>query len=260
MTSPAEPAETPSFRVVVFAAPDDPSDLGEVLSGVLGLHPTDALVQARYAPGLLPDTLPEKTARHLVDEIGKIGIHAAAVPMAQVPCLDDVEMVHHLRLSDEGLQIIDLHGMTEQLVPWPSVELISVGQVPQETTRHFASSDMNTVRSARRTGPSTVETPLSPGPEAWIVCADPERYFRVDHKRMNYEYLGVRKSDSATTNFRLFLEDFVSQADKVYRTPATRSFLKHGSSVADYSFDSAEELQRMTQFHLLLHRLANAGE
>jgi len=258
MTSPAEPAETPSFRVVVFAAPDDPSDLAEVLSGVLGLHPTDALTQTRFAPGLLTDTLPEKTARHLVDEIGKIGIHSAAVPLAQVPCLDDMEAVHHLRLSAEGLQIVEIHGMTERLVPWPAVDLISVGQVPQETARHFASSEMNTVRSARRTGPSTLETPLSPGPEAWIICADPERFFRVDHKRMNYEYLGERMTDSATTNFRLFLEDFVSYADKAYQTPATRSFLKHGS-VSDYSFESTEELQRITQFHLMLHRLAKTG-
>jgi hypothetical protein len=255
MSSPVDLPLPRDSRVVVYAAPDDPADLGEVLTRVLGLHPTDALLHARYAPGLFPDLLTAETARRLAESISAMGVLAAVIPDTEVPDLDEGEIVHHLRCAAHGLEVLELHGRTEHVIPWTSVELISVGQVPLETTRHFASSDMNTVRSGRRTSPSTVETSLSPGPEAWIICANPSRALRIDHKRMNYEYLGERKSDSATANFRLFLEDLVARAGHAYRTPATRAFLQHGS-VADYSFESAGELQRATVLHLLLHRQA----
>lgn len=253
-----EATQERGFRVVVFAAPDEPSDLGDVLARVLGLHPTDAIIHAHSVPGVLPDSLPEDLARRLADEITATGIQASAVSAGEVPSLDEAEVVHHARCGAHGLDIVGLRGESELVVPWTSVDLISVGQIPQEVARHVSPSEMTTVRSGRRTGPSTFEAPLAPGPEAWIVATNPSRIFRVDHKRMNYEYLADRKTDSATTNFRLFLEDLVARAGHAYRTPATRVFLQHGS-VADYSFDSAEALQRSTVLHLLLHRQVRAG-
>ncbi|HTI49994.1 MAG TPA: hypothetical protein VL475_03545, partial [Planctomycetaceae bacterium] len=156
------------------------------------------------------------------------------------------------------LEIIELHDREAALVPWNDIDLVSVGQVPQDSARHYISGEGATVRSARRTGPSTMETPLSPGPEAWILCRNLVRWLRIDHKRMNYEYLGNRKTDSATANFRLFLDDIVARARQAYLTPSTRAFLEHGS-VADYSFKTVEDLQRATELHLLIHRRAGAA-
>ena len=79
-----------------------------------------------------------------------------------------------------------------------SIDLISVGQVPQETSRHYPTAEM--VTAARRTSHGPTDMLLTPGPSAWFVCRNPNRELRVDHKRMNYEYLGQRKTFSATAN------------------------------------------------------------
>ncbi|MFN0056764.1 MAG: hypothetical protein ACKV0T_31860 [Planctomycetales bacterium] len=242
-----------SYRVAVFATPDDVADLSEVLSEVLGLHATDAMIHARAAPGILPDRLSREQSERLAQAISDSGLQAAAIPVGEIPTFDHVPMVHHARCAPAGLEILELHGRPQGAIPWSDVELVSVGQVPREGTRHFAPQEMQTVRAARRTGPSTLETPLSPGPQALIIAAGPFPVLRIDHKQMNYEYLGERKTDSATGNFRMFLDDVVSCAPAAYLTPATRAYLRHGS-VADYSFESADELVRSTVLHLLLHR------
>jgi hypothetical protein len=68
---------------------------------------------------------------------------------------------------------------------------------------------------------------------------------------MNYEYLGSRKTPSATRNFRLFVEDLVQRIPSAYVTPATRAFLEHGPP-RHYEFDSTDQLRRYTVFHLLI--------
>ena len=56
---------------------------------------------------------------------------------------------------------------------------------------------------------------------------------------------------SASRNFRLFIGDIVARSSSAYLPPATRAFLEHGL-LRHYEFHDSEELQRYTQFHLLL--------
>jgi hypothetical protein len=247
-------AET-SFRVAVFGAPDDPDALSRVLERVLGMHATDAHIHARGAPGIFADRLGREAAERLAAEIAATGLQAAALAESDIPSLEGATVVHHARCEGAGLSILDLHGQPEALVGWGDVDFVSLGQVPQETARHYIDADAMTIRAARRTGRGTVERPLSPGAEAWIVAERPFRVFRIDHKRMNYEYLGDRKSDSATANFRIFVDDLIAHAPQAYLTPATRMWLESGS-VEDYSFDSTDALERYTVLHLLIHRRA----
>jgi hypothetical protein len=242
-----------NYRVVVFAEPDDPHDLAEVFESVLKMHPTDAMVQARRPPGVLPTPLDREQAERLAGSIVAAGVQAEAVSASELPILEHVPAVHHARCLETGLEIIELHGWEAALVPWDVIDLLSVGQVPQETSRHFSEAQSTSIKAGRRTGPTTVETPLPPGPEAWIICSNPFRVYRIDHKRMNYEYLGERKTDSATANFQLFINDVVARARRAYLTPATRAFLERGS-VGSYSFESSEDLERFTVLHLLIHR------
>lgn len=251
MTSAA--GSRPLYRVVVFAAPDDPGELSEVFESALGMHATDAIVHARSAPGVLSLSLPKEQADQIAAGIGAIGLGAEVVAEADLPDLVRPTVVHHAACLEDGLEIMELHGRESALIAWDDVDLLSIGQIPKESSRHYPANDVTTVKSGRRTGPSTLETPLSPGPEAWILCARPFRVYRIDHKRMNYEYLGARKIDSATANFRLFIDDIVARARRAYLTPATRAYVEHGS-VADYSFQTADELQRDTILHLLVHR------
>src|SRR5262245_10907295 len=130
-------SDTARFCVVVYAAPDDPQELGDVLERVLGLHPTDALVQARTAPGPLTADLPRETAERLAAEISQIGVRAEAVPAESVPEFKNIVVVHHARCLDSGLEVLGLSAQERTLVPWNDIDLISVGQIPQETARHY---------------------------------------------------------------------------------------------------------------------------
>lgn len=247
---------TAVHRVAVFAAPDDVHDLSRVLVAVLGMHPTDAAVHARYAPGVLPDRLPAGQAAELAGAIEGIGIRAEAIAAESIPEFEHAEVVHHVRCLDAGLEILEFHGAEECVVPWGEIELVSIGQVPLETSRHYVGAEgASVISAARRTAPGPVDRPLPAGPEAWIIRREPLRGFRIDHKRMNYEYLGTRKSDSATANFRLLIDDIIAQVPETYLPPATRAFLEHGP-VTEYSFESQEALKRYTVLHLLVHRQA----
>lgn len=214
------------------------------------MHPTDAMIRAHSAPGILPDQLSDDEAAHWVQAIGELGLHSEAVPAAEVPDFGHGEAVHHARLLEAGLEIIEIHGQEEQVVPWPDVALLSVGQVPQEVSRRYV-MPTTTLTAARRTLPPPVDVPLPSGPELWVVGTNPLRPFRIDHKRLNYEYLGERKTDSATRNFRVFIEELVRHAPGAYLTPATRAYLEHGS-LRHYEFDSPAELRRYTVFHVML--------
>jgi molybdate-binding protein len=104
---------TATHRVAVFAAPDDIHDLSRVLAEVLGMHPTDAAVHARNAPGVLPDRLTAEQAKRLAAAIRETGLHAEALAGESIPEFEHAEVVHHLRCLDDGLEIVELHGATE---------------------------------------------------------------------------------------------------------------------------------------------------
>lgn len=252
------PAATDAYRVVVFARPDDPVELADVLHRMLGVHPTDALVHARTAPGVLPETLAGAQAEVLVAEIAQIGLSAQALPASEVPELEDAIVVHRADCGAAGLDVHGLHDGEHFIIPWSDIDLIAIGQVPQELSRHYVTGEMTTLSAARRTSKAPINLPLPPGPAAWILCR--ERVLRIDHKRMNYEYLGKRKTFSATANFRLFVDDIIARAPQAYLTPSTRDFLERGS-VSDYSFDSAEKLKHDAILHLIIRRhRATSGE
>ncbi|MBI3863255.1 MAG: hypothetical protein HY290_15295 [Planctomycetia bacterium] len=244
-------------HVVVFAVPGDPHELAQVLVEVLGMHPTDAIVHARSAPGILPDRLTRERAEQLASAIQRIGVRADVATAGEIPDFHHGEIVHHGNCTDAGLVIIEEHGDLETCVPWNEIELICVGVVPQEAGRHYPTGEMSVLSAARRSPHAPLEIPATAGPELWFIRRSPFRAFRIDHKRMNYEYLGERKSDSATVNFQSFLDDLLRHAPDAYVTPSTRAFLAHGHGPERaFHFDSADQLRRYTQFHLMIRRHA----
>jgi hypothetical protein len=250
--NPDAPSAT-DFHVVVFAVPGDPQELAQVLTEVMGSHPTDAIVHARSAPGILPDHLSREQADKLAAAIEKIGVRAGIVRAEEIPGFHHGEVVHHCKCTEEGLQILESHGDLETCIRWDEIELICVGTVPQDAGRHYPTGEMAVLSAARRSPRVPFDAAPSVGPELWLIRRNPFRAIRIDHKRMNYEYLGDRKTSSATVNFRTFLEDVLQHAPGAYVTPSARAFLEHGSERV-FHFDSTDQLLRYTKFHLLIHR------
>lgn len=244
----------PLYRIAVFTIPEDRSELAELLVEHLSLLPTDGAIQARNLPGVITGEFPGDTAERAVRALAAAGLQAQAVPADAVPHLHPFEVPHHLRWPAEALEICGLSGEVESRIPWGHVDLISVGQVPLDSSRHHTDRQTTVVAAGRHHVPEgDSNARLSPGPEAWIVCSQPDRVLKLDHKKLNYEHLGVNKSESATANFRHFLVELVERASTAYLTPATVAFLA-GDLAQRFSFPGSTDLERATLVHLLIRR------
>ncbi|MEW4527701.1 hypothetical protein [Maioricimonas sp. JC845] len=254
MSSDPVASETPLCRVAVFAPADDPAELRDVLVRVLGLNAVDAQIHARAVPGLLPDRVSCETGDELVAAFGELGLAAEVIREEELPELDPEREVHHLRLVDDGLQLVGLSGEVETTVPWYQLDMLSIGHVPIDEPQHRYITDTTAVIHSAPTGMAHRSLDVvRTGPQAWIVYGEPETGFRIDHQEMNYEYLGERKSTSATANFRLLVDDLIARAPELYLTPAARAYIDHGFQ-RHYEFRSAEELRQYTMFQLVVRR------
>lgn len=253
--SQASTGDDTAFGVVIFAAADDPHELRDMLAEQLSIHPTDAMILVHATPGILPHKFSKESAEKLVAAIQTLGLRAELVPVGEIPDFEHGADVHHARLYDNGLSILELHGVEETLIPWDEIQLISVGQVPNGVTRHYSNDDV-ILTAARRRSKAPQDIPTTPTMALWIVCKGCKRGFHIEEGQMNYEDLGDKKVGSATVNFRLFVEEIISRAKSASLTPATRNFLDHGA-LRHYQFDSDDELKRYTTFHLLLRTRSN---
>jgi hypothetical protein len=162
--------------------------------------------------------------------------------------------VHHAACSGDSLEILGLRGARASLIRWPDLELVSVGYIPLEAAHHSSTDSMVVVHSAPHTFDETSDHVTSSGPECWLIAKRPQRIYCLNHDRMNYDYLGPRKTGSASANFREFLKDIAHLAEDAFLTPATHQFLSHGP-VNDYTFPTAEQLKRTTLVQFLLHHV-----
>lgn len=243
------------YRVAVFSQLADPRELSQVFQDVLQLHPTDALVRSRHVPGILTETFSEEQARTLTAAISQLGIRSSAIRAAEIPDLHHATAVHHAQCVEPGLQLIGLHGQPETLVPWSAIQMICIGETPLETSQHFPSGKWSGVSAGHHYQNPALNLACTPSLEAWITCAAPFPSLRIDHERMNYEYLGARRVDSSAVNFKQFVQDLTRQATAAMLTESTVAYLRHVEP-EHYRFKSPDELIRYATLHAVQARLA----
>lgn len=244
-----------THRVAVFGAVGDPHPLAEILCEVLHERPTDAVIHAHLTPGVLAPRMTAEQAARVVSLLDGLGLQACAVAAAELPDFEAATVVHHAHLLDPFVEIVDYRGDVAERIAWGRIDLIAIGDVPLETTRHESGATRPLMSAATQPGTSTVQVQMSAGPEMWWVTREPMRVYRIDHRQLNYETLGDRKSDSATANFRLFAADFVTSATEAWKTPSTRAYLDHHPA-AEYRFASSADLQRQALLHWVMGRQA----
>jgi hypothetical protein len=241
------------FRLAVFGHMEEPDELRQILIESARVHPDDALTAARAVPGILPLRLSKDVARSVADEVSRRGIRTIWLPEKEIPRLDHAETIHHVGCQQQGLEVFDLHGARTRVVPWSDVSLLSVGYVPLKDGRRYSAESHVVVHAAPNPHGATVETSHRDGLVLWIVCENPRTLYRLVHNQLNYEYLGVRETTSATQNFSLFVADLFRLAPRAYLTSATRAFLNHGLR-RHFEFHSAAEMRDYTAFQLLVMR------
>lgn len=249
------PTEPDVYRVAVFRQLADPHELSEVFQDVLQLHPTDALVWSRHVPGILTEAFSEEQARTLTAAINQLGIPCSVIRATEIPDLHHALPVHHAQCVESGLQLIGLHGEPETLVPWSAIQMICIGEAPVETSHHFPSGKWSGISAGHHYQSSGINLASTPSLEAWITCAAPFPSLRIDHERMNYEYLGARRVDSSAVNFKQFVQDLTRQATAAMLTESTAAYLRHVVP-EHYRFKSPDELIRYATLHAVQARLA----
>ncbi len=246
------------FRVAVFSSGDDRDAMAVALADSLNLNRIDARIHAAHIPGVLPDRLTRDQADSVVAAVKATGVAATAVAQSDIPQLDHPDTVHHAACLDDGLEVIGLTGSRSGFIAWDDLEFLSVGHVPLEAAHHYAPESNVVVRSSPHSVDEESEGVAVSGPVCWIIARNPQRIFFISHSRMNYDYLGDRKSTSATANFHEFLTDLARLATSAYLTPSTHAILNHGSA-SDYVFKDAEQFKQATVLQFLLHRTVAAA-
>lgn len=245
-------------QLVVFACnPDDREALASLLAEHLGMTRTDAAIQARLAPGVVRGDYSPQQAAVAAESILRLGLQAQVIPSPDVPVLHPHERVHHLHWPEGGLLVLDPVGNHTENLPWDHLELVSVGLVPPDAGKPLAARSNTVLATGRQhlsEGESTAASP--PQLEMLLIWQAPFRVLRLEAPHLNYEFLGSRRLAGSAENFRLLAEDILALAPHVYRTPATRAWLR-GDPPASHLFDSARDLERATQLQLLIHRQAH---
>jgi hypothetical protein len=241
------------YRVVVYAPVDDRDAFTEILVQVGKIHFDDAVIAARWAPGILPARLSKDSAEAVAERIERQGIRAGAIAESEVPNLSDAETLHYLRCPSECLEVVGLHGETRRLIPWPDASLISLGALRKDRDPRLLPEPLvfDHEAAARREARSDFAPPG--GMHLWLVCERPTSIYRLRHNQMNYAYLGQRMTTSATANFGQLVEDLAKYATTAYLTPATHAFLRN-ELARRFEFQSEDELRDYTAFHLLMSR------
>ncbi|MBI1344916.1 hypothetical protein GC163_01355 [bacterium] len=244
----AEPSAIPEARIAVFGAPGDPHLIAEILCDLVHLHRTDAVIQAHYAPAVLPLELTWSQAEAVVEKIRGLGIQAAVVRSADLPDFEQSTTIHHARLPATGWEIVDYRGDVAEVIPWSELSVIAVGEVPLPEVTRYPEVRQAIVTTAPQPPMGRMTTADTTGPELWVIRQNPLSVYRIEHRAMNYECLGDRRTDSATANFRAYLADFVRLATGTWLTPSTRAYLQHELR-PHYAFPDSAHLQR----HALLN-------
>lgn len=245
----SEPADK-LWCVAVYEAPRDPHVVAQILVDELRLPPHDALIHARYAPGVLSERLDRTQAESLAARLIHNQCPSEALAVSALPDFRHATVSHHVRLSAAGLVLCDLRGDVERTIPWDDIALISAGLVPLESTVRTDLDDVHFFSTARHSHHMPTVARLPPVMEAWLLDDSGLRVLRLDQTRMNYETLGDRKSDSAADNFRILLERLIAASTSADCTPATMAWKSH-ASLFQYLFDSSNKLQRITMLHWL---------
>ena len=184
---------TTPHRVVVFGVPDDPHDLRDLLINHLGMNPIDAQIQVHSLPGVLSTQLHTDDAAKLAAAIRELGANAMAIPDAEVPNLDHLQIVHHVRCLAEGLELVNERNNRDALIGWDDIVLISIGVVPQRTRQHTDPSHMSFVKASPYNRDDDTDFSLLSGPEALVVASNSRWGYAVSRTLEN-----VQKSSQST--------------------------------------------------------------
>jgi len=251
-----------SYRLVVFAAPEDPGAVRDLLCAVTGIHSTDAMLWVNRIPGVWPQPLAQGEARELLDGLYDLGVPAEARRLDLMPGLAPPRNIRDAACLPEGLRVKGLRGEPTHWLPWDRIELISAGRIRADDEFRgvvppgWLTSVANGLRTALRRPVATPRraraqrTVRDPVGEVIIVRSDPRIALRAVENQMSYAYLADRLQPSAAANFPRFVADLCAAAAGAYVTPPTLALIQ-GADAEGCEFPSSQALLDYSTHRLL---------
>lgn len=251
-----------TYRLVIFVAPEDPVAVRDLLCGITGLHPTDAMQWVARTPGVWPKPLAEGEVREILDGLYELGVAAEAWRVDLLPNLTPPRTIHDAACLPDGFRVKGLRGEPTHWAPWDRIELVCAGSIAMDdefrdvvppTWVSAVSTGLNAILrrpqivARRRRAMRVTRDPVR---EIIIVRRDPRLAFRVIENKMNYAYLGERLHPSASENFPIFLTDLCTHAAEAYITESTRALLE-GKDSDECEFPSPQALLDYATHRLL---------
>jgi hypothetical protein len=246
-----------THRVVVFDVQEDPEALERILTSMPGMDRTAARKLLHSLPGIIPRPMSRHAAAVVANSIRRLGLNSAAIPAGEIPDLCHAEHTHHLRITDELLEVIDIDG-TQHSWPWQAVSVLSVGVVPSTAPARHRPAATLSQGSSHRSWNDGVTLPARSRAEAFLVLNADQPVFTFASDEMNYECLGSRMTGSSKSNFRQLIKDLMARSATAWVTPSTRAFLDR-SPVRHYEFRTRDEFRRYTEFQTLLSGHSGVG-
>ncbi len=229
------PTTPTRYRLVIFDSIDDPQTLRDLICGVTGMHPTDAVQWLAR-----PRRLAAGPGRERGSQIARRALRSRgcgrSLATDQFPELSPARTVHKAACLNDGFRIEGLRGEPTHWVPWDRIEMICAGRIAfddefrRDPSPRWPSPVVAGIRALALMKPSPAGRRIraqrvihDPVCEVLIVRRDPRISFRVVENQMNYAYLGEKLSQSAAENFPVFLADLCARAENAYLPPSTRA-------------------------------------
>lgn len=241
------------YRIVVYSNPGDPHALSKIFEQQLHLAPSDAGVSIRHFPGVLNEDFAQDEAETLALAMRGIGLRVSVIPREDIPNLHHAMVVHHPCCTADGIQLIEPEGHPSAVIPWSAIQMVCVGEVAPSVLRRHPPTIPVIPPTGHHYQRPAIDVPFTPFQEAWITCRPPFPHLRFDQDRMNFEYLGSERVDSAATNFRHFIQDVIAHAPAVFVPESTQAFLEHDQE-RQHQFKDSEALLHYATLQTLLAR------
>jgi hypothetical protein len=119
---------------------DDWQAAAQILTDVLGLHPTEANQRARRSRGFLGENLDRDTADRIQRACQSRGLPTRVVAQAEVAALPVLTRIHQLWIREDALWIQRSHLDEREPIGWQSIPLMAAYHVVKTESYHHWST------------------------------------------------------------------------------------------------------------------------
>ena len=242
--------------------------IAKVLSEYRGVHPHDAINEARAGAGLLLENADEKAAQDLAGRFTSAGLPARVTAQANVPILPEPQLVTGASFLPDKLEIA-LEASHQVTLPPKRFLFVGAGSFAQTTFKTIkvkegpsAGQKIAKLGVMLATGlpipiggkEKMVEKKIESSDRVFcaeLIVAEPFQHLRIEGDNMSYACLKDKMGYNVMTNFPLLMKELIKVSAGAILGRGARVLQANGP-VRDIGYGSVEEMEREARWLLAL--------